>query len=178
MLIPKNAKRVFEWIIFDVYWRKQKLFDWTYSTFEWLKRNPSTVIIPITKDKKIIICKEIQPTYSDYLVHFFGWSCEWDETPIENAKRELLEESWMHSDNFIQIKKDDWWNSKFERFGYFFVAVDTHQIQKPKPDPWEDIEIIEYDLGFFIKNYKKIVTDKNTIWFIDKFILDELKKFL
>ena len=41
MVIPHNAKKVFNGILFDVYQWKQKMFDNSIKTFEMLKRKSS-----------------------------------------------------------------------------------------------------------------------------------------
>lgn len=176
MIIPKHAKSAFKWIVFDIYQWKQELFDGSFTTFEWIRRNPATIIIPITIDHKIVLCREIQPGHANYETHFFGWSCEDWEEYIQNAKKELLEEAWMSSDNFLEINKADRWNNKLERFAYYFLAIDAKKIQEPTPEPWEKIEVLTYDLDDFVSNYKNIITDSYQVWFVRDVLIEKLRE--
>ena len=53
--IPDNAKIVFNGILFDVYHWEQKMFDGTTRTFEAVRRIPTTQILAVTEQKKIVI---------------------------------------------------------------------------------------------------------------------------
>lgn len=65
--IPKHAKRVFKGIIFDVYQWKQKLFDGSFTTFEKIKRKSTVMVLPITKDGKIILTQQEQPLEGKFI---------------------------------------------------------------------------------------------------------------
>ncbi|KKT71448.1 MAG: NUDIX hydrolase [Candidatus Moranbacteria bacterium GW2011_GWF1_44_4] len=60
--LPKNAKRVFRGVIFDVWQWKQKMFDGSLATFEKIKR-PDTVNIVGVVGKRIIILRQKQPDW-------------------------------------------------------------------------------------------------------------------
>jgi hypothetical protein len=92
--IPSHAKKVFEGVIFDVYQWEQKMFDGSVETYEKLKRNGTVEIIAVTKDKKIIVLKESQPARSEF-TNLISGRIERGETPLETARKELLEEAGM-----------------------------------------------------------------------------------
>jgi ADP-ribose pyrophosphatase len=148
MKIPPEAKRVFKGIIFDVYHWQQKMFDGTEETFEMLKRVNTIEVIAI-KDGKICISHQSQPTKKDFY-SLFGGRGEEGEDPLTTAKRELLEESGMTSDNWKLYKsyhpfhKIDW-----EIFT--FIAKDCKKISEAKLDPGEKIEIKKLTFDEFIE---------------------------
>jgi ADP-ribose pyrophosphatase len=147
MQIPKEAKRVFKGIIFDVYQWQQKMFDGSTETFEMLKR-PNTVEVIAVKDGKICLSRQSQPTKKDFY-SLFGGRAEPCEEPLTTAKRELLEESGMTSDNwelyksFSPLHKTEW-------VIYTFIAKDCKKVAEPTPDPGEKIEPIELSFEEFI----------------------------
>lgn len=155
MAIPDNAKKVFSWINFDVYHYEQLMFDWTYKTFEKLKRNHSIDIIVVTENNKILILKESQPGREEFY-WIIWWSWEDNETPIKTAKRELLEETWLLCNDLELLLKSQN-SSRIEHFNYLFIAKNCTKIASQKLDSWEKIEIIECDWD----NFKNYVTKEN-----------------
>ncbi len=89
---PKDAKRVFQGQIFDVYQWKQKLFDGTEAVFEALRRPDTVSVIPITPEGKILIVHEEQPNKLP-VICFPGGRVESDEDIEVAARRELREET-------------------------------------------------------------------------------------
>jgi ADP-ribose pyrophosphatase len=143
MKIPPEAKRVFKGIIFDVYQWQQKMFDGSGATFEMLKR-PNTIGVIAIKDGKICVSVQSQPNHLDFY-SLFGGRAEENEEPLATAKRELLEESGLVSDNWGLYKsyrpaeKIDWEI-------YIYVARDCKKTEEMKLDSGEKIEMRE--LGF------------------------------
>ncbi len=136
---PKNAKLVFQGIIFNVYHWKQKLFDGSFATFEQLSRNDAVFVIPVSSDGQIIITKQNQPGRKSYYA-FPGGHMDSGETPFEAAKRELLEETgyaakkWKLLEASQPTSKADW-------AVYYFVAYGCEKQHEPKSDAGERIQV-------------------------------------
>ncbi len=137
--IPKNAKKVFGGIIFDVYQWQQKLFNGKFTTFEKLRRPDTVIIIAITDDKKIILVDEQQPGKA-FFVGNPGGRVDEGEDVIKAAERELLEETgykakeiklWFATNPHMKI---DWTI-------YFLIAKDCKKVADMHLDGGEKIKL-------------------------------------
>lgn len=166
MKLPSQAKRVFKGEIFDVYQWQQEMFDGSHQTFEMLKR-PATVEVIATKANKIFISHQSQPTKHDFY-SLFGGRVESDEEPGEAAKRELLEESGLKSDDWELLKvyepvhKIDWQI-------YLYIARNCEKVGEQNLDVGEKIEVIEVSFDEFIT-----LATSDTYWGAE-FMVDILK---
>ncbi len=91
-LLPPQAKRVFEGIIFDVYHWQQQLFDGSYTTFEMLKR-PDTIQVLAVRDNQLVILEEEQPGHPAFYGVPGGRHDQPAESELDAARRELREET-------------------------------------------------------------------------------------
>ncbi len=165
--IPENAKCVFKGVLFETWQWEQEMFDGTFQTFEMIRRGDCVTMLPITKDKKIIINFEEQPHRGNF-ISLPGGVVDRDENLLEAAKRELLEETGFESKNWeqwfvsdvLQSNKIEWWN-------YFFVARNCEKNSEVKFDPGEKIETKLFDFEEFLQ-----VTQE------DKFRNTEIKKLV
>ena len=137
--IPNNSKKVFSGIIFDVYQWEQELYDGSKQTFEMLKRNDTVVVIPITKENKIIITKQSQPRKKEFYA-FPGGRCNKNKDITDEAKRELLEETGYSSEEF-NLWKSFQNGSKFDWYIHFFIAKRCIKISEKSLDPGEKIKL-------------------------------------
>ena len=135
--LPKNAKRVFKGEIFEVWQWPQKTYDGSVETFEMLKRPDTAVVIPVVGDK-ILILTQAQPNRPKAFYSIAGGRRGKGETPLNAAKRELLEETGYVS--------RDWklWNSvdpvgKMVWTVYTYIARDCIFWQPPRPDAGEKV---------------------------------------
>lgn len=154
MTIPKEAKRVFKGVIFDVYQWEQEMFDGSRATFEALKRPYTVQVIPVM-DGRILLSYEEQPHYSRKYA-FLGGRTEEREEPLAAAKRELHEEAgidasiWEFYKTYIIGGKIDW-NI------YFYIAKNCQKVAEPHLDPGERIDVKAVSFEEFIN----VVTDES-----------------
>jgi 8-oxo-dGTP pyrophosphatase MutT (NUDIX family) len=147
--MPENAKRVFKGEIFDVYQWEQEGYDGKKRIFEKLKRLDSSLIIPITEDKKILLAKEEQPGKKPF-VTTVGGRVEENEDPLEAAKRELLEETGFESDDwclFTSVQS----TSKLDWAIYTFIAKDCHKVAEQNLDGAEKIKLLFVNFDEFVE---------------------------
>lgn len=148
MKIPEKAKRVFKGVIFDVYQWEQEMYDGSTATFEMLKR-PDTVLVIPTIDDKILITDQEQPDKKPFY-SLFGGRLDEGEEPMNGAKRELLEESGMVSEDWELWKTYEPF-SKMDWQVYMYIARNCKKVAEQKLDPGERITIRQVDIHQFIE---------------------------
>lgn len=146
--IPKNAKRVFEGVLFDVYQWEQEMFDGTKETFEKLKRPDTVVVFPVLPDGKIILTEQEQPGKIPF-IGAAGGRVDEGEDIISAAKRELLEETGYEAKEFIL------WDvqhptSKIDWVVYTFIAKGLKKVADLHLDAGEKIKLLPVTLNKLI----------------------------
>lgn len=146
--IPENAICVYKWKIFSTWQWEQEMFDWRIKIFEKVER-PDTIDIIATKNNKIIILEEKQP-WRDIFYGLVGWTCENNEEALDTAKRELLEETWMKSEEWEKFGSFRI-SSKLAYESHIFIARNCKKISDQKLDRWwEIIKIKEMEWKEFL----------------------------
>ncbi len=154
MKIPKQAKKVFTGKIFDIYQWPQKMFDGSIETYEMIRRNGTIEVIPVM-DNKIVLIYEQQPTLkASYSV--IGGRQEDKETPLQAAKRELLEETGLVSNDWELIKRF-YPHNKMDFKISRYIARNCKKVSEQNLDAGE--KIILKPVNF--KNFMNIITDEN-----------------
>jgi ADP-ribose pyrophosphatase len=147
MKIPSHATRVFKGVIYDVYQWEQELFDGTKKTFEALKRPNTVVVIPLLDDQ-VLYAHQEQPSHAPF-ISLFGGRAEEGEEPLVTAKRELLEETGLSSDEWQELRCYPA-QSKIEWNVYYFVARNCKKTDEAKLDGGEKITIKTTSLDNFL----------------------------
>ena len=150
--IPDNAKRVFAGKLFDTYQWPQRLYDNTEATFEAIRRPDSVNVLPITKEGKIILTQQEQPGMKPF-IGVLGGRVDGAESPLQAAKRELLEEAGLRAKRF------DLWDAthiaeKVDWVVWTFIAKDCSKVSTQNVDGGEKIGLIEVTFD----EYMDIVT--------------------
>ncbi|OGE76116.1 MAG: hypothetical protein A3C85_02435 [Candidatus Doudnabacteria bacterium RIFCSPHIGHO2_02_FULL_48_21] len=146
MKIPENAKRVFKGEVFEIYQWDQKMFDGSTKTFEMAKR-PDTVLVILTANGKILVAKEEQPNFKrDF--GFAGGKVDDGEEPLIAAKRELMEEAGMQSDDWELLKTYEPFN-RVDWNIHVFVARNAVKVREHSQESGEKIEFYEMDFDEF-----------------------------
>lgn len=142
---PKNAKKVFTGVIFDIYQWGQEMFDGSTATFEMADRKDSTIVIAEFEDK-FVMTKQEQPGRELFYSLVSGRIAR-NQTPEENAREELLEEARMETDDLRLIGE---WKSgaKLDYSIFIYVAKDCRRVESVNPDvAGEKIEsfLVDFD---------------------------------
>ncbi len=87
-----------------------------------------------------MLSRQQQAHRDDTFFSFFGGFLEEWEEPIDAAKRELMEESWMTSDNIFFLKRFE--KRGFNNYSNFFVAKNVYKVADQNLDSGERIEIV------------------------------------
>lgn len=156
MKIPEKAKRVFKGEIFEVYQWEQEMFDGTTAIFEALKRPDTIQIIP-TQRGKILLSHEEQPNKPRSYT-FLGGRQEEGEEPLTVAKRELLEEAGLESNDWELLKTYES-EGKIQWNTHFFVARNCQKVSEPRLDAGEKIDVFSTSWEEFLE-----IIDRDDFW--------------
>lgn len=155
MYIPKGAKHSFEGRYCDVFEYPQMAPDGkTPLIYESVVRRPTVHVIAI-KDRKICLSHERQAMLGSFYT-CFGGLLEKEEEPLEGAKRELLEESGLESDqweHYHTFKTGPFviWHA------HYFIAKNCRVVGEQNLDPGEDVHVEKYSF----EDWFDIVTGDN-----------------
>ncbi len=170
MPLPKNAKRVFKGIIFDVYQWPQKMFDSTVKTFERVIRR-NTVIVLATVGKKIVLLKQQQPGSPWYYDLVGGRVDNPEISPKEYARRELLEETGMEASSLSLYKKFPI-RGHVEYDIFLYIARDCKKVSEQNLDGGERITIEYRTLP------QLLAMAKQPDFFLNRAVIDHFLKAL
>lgn len=147
--LPKNAKQVYKGQIFEVYEWEQPEFDGNIATYELLTRSDTITVIPVTSDGKIILVEEEQP-HIPLTTKTIAGKVDPGETPIDAAKRELLEETGYSCQELIP-----WYQyqplHKIAWTVHTFIAKNCQKVSKQNLEGGERIKPILLDFDQFIE---------------------------
>lgn len=170
-------QKVFEGVIFSVHQWQQEMFDGSVETFERLSRPDTVAVIPLSGER-ILLAKELQPHWTEWTTGLFGGRVDPGEAPLDAAKRELLEETGLASDDWEllfserPVHKMDWTI-------HYYIARDCRTAAAPSHEPGERIEVLELDFDEFIGIAKReeFRSKGFTYWLLREIIEDRLEEF-
>ncbi|MCK5416453.1 NUDIX hydrolase [Candidatus Parcubacteria bacterium] len=148
-VIPDEAKKVFDGVIFDVYQWQQKMFDESYATFERLKRIDTAVVIPITNNGEVLILNQEQPQRGKFISLPAG-QLERNEDPKVGAARELLEETGYKAKE-LELWEIQQPHSKIDWKVYIYIGRGCEKIAKQNLDVGEKIEVLKVLIKEFVQ---------------------------
>lgn len=137
--IPKQARKVFKGIIFDIYQWPRKMYDGSIATWELLWRPDSVQVFSII-DNKILIEEQEQPGKKLIFSALPGGRVDEGEKPLGAAKREMQEETGYQAKKW-QLWKTRPMGHKTAATVHYYIARDCYQFQEQKVDSGEKIRL-------------------------------------
>lgn len=110
-------------------------------------------IVAITKNQEVVLVKQYRHGIQKTVLELPGGSMDsQDKSPLEAAKRELLEESGYTSSNLIETGIISPNSATHNNLIHCFLATDVELIADLKLDLTEEIEVLLLPLEELIKN--------------------------
>jgi len=114
--------------------------------FYYLDLSDWTVIVPVTKNKEIVMIKQFRVAAKKTFYEFPGGLIDKDETPIDAAKREMLEETGYDTKN-IKFLAEGYPIPAFQTSKCtLFLATDCTKKDVQKLDEAENIEVVLFSI--------------------------------
>ena len=111
-------------------------------TFTIVKMRDWAVILPITKEGKMVLVKQYRVGTQEVAYEFPGGALEEGENPVEGAERELAEETGFSGDFSTLCELSP--NPAFmDNICYLYLAENCEKTSGQNLDPFEDIEPVE-----------------------------------
>jgi ADP-ribose pyrophosphatase len=146
--LPEHATQVFKGVIFEVWQWEQELFDGTFATFEKLRRNDSSVVIPVLPNGKLLLVEDEQPGRG-MVFTFPGGEGETGEDPEVAARRELFEETGYEADTLTHLRSTQP-STKMAWTIHTYIARGCRKVAIPELDAGERITAREVTLDELI----------------------------
>ena len=102
----------------------------------------NVIIIPVLDDGRLVLVREYRYLNDKYGIQFPGGGIQVNESVVESAKRELLEESGYATDNFIKLGMFEPSVGLLKDMSHIFIANELTLLQKPKVEDFEQTEVI------------------------------------
>jgi ADP-ribose pyrophosphatase len=114
-----------------------------YLTFVGVK--DFVTIVPVKYNGEILMTRELAYPVNEVLLQFPEGECDYDETIIEAAKREFLEETGYEATTLELIGERLGHHRRSKMKGYVFLATGINKITNPKGDLEEgDIQTVSF----------------------------------
>lgn len=108
-------------------------------------------VIAITTDGHFVIERQYRHGIQKEVFELCAGACEKGESPIDAAKRELLEETGFGGGTWSMVGKYAPNPNSMNNWCYTFLAEGVHRIQTPTPEPTESIEVLEVTKADLLK---------------------------
>ena len=133
------------------------------STYLVYKDLPDSSVLIIVKDKKILLSKEYTYPLDDYLIQIPGGTLEINESPLDTAKRELLEETGYTAKNYEYLGFVLQNHRRSTAKMHYFLVTDLTQSMHQR-EPHEFIELEWFTLNKLNQDIKdNKVTHEGTL---------------
>lgn len=145
-------------IVFQKYSRKiekviYKLPNGEESDFYIKKEGSSVGILALTKDNQVILVRQFRPGPNEVIDDLPGGYVEKDESVVDAAARELLEETGFKGN--IEFVSSGWTCAYSTAIRNYVVATDCEKVADQTLDSTEFAEVVLVSLAEFKDNLKR-----------------------
>ncbi len=100
-------------------------------------------VVALTKNQEVVLVKQFRHGIQKTLLELPGGTTDpEDASPLAAIKRELLEETGFTGDTFTETGRLCPNPATHNNFLHSFLALDVDQVDKPRPDDTEQIDVV------------------------------------
>jgi 8-oxo-dGTP pyrophosphatase MutT (NUDIX family) len=113
-------------------------------------------VIALTKKREVVLVNQYRHGVKQVMLEIpAGIMDEQDESPLQAARRELLEETGYASDRFVEVGRVYPNPATHNNLTYSFLALDAEQVGKQSLDATEEIEVSLIPFDEFVSLAKR-----------------------
>lgn len=98
-------------------------------------------VLAITPDERMIIIRQYRHGSDEISIEIPGGIVDQGESPIEAARRELLEETGFDSSRLVELGRVRANPAFMTNWMYYVLALDVHPVGETSFDDWEEISM-------------------------------------
>lgn len=108
----------------------------------WIIIPSAAIVLAVTDDNKFLCFRQTKYAIEGTSLAPVGGMLEFDEKPLEAAKRELLEETGYESSNWVNLGSHILDPNRGIATMHLFLALNSKQVTEPNSDDLEDQELL------------------------------------
>ena len=108
----------------------------------WIVIPDAAIVLAVTEDEKFLCFRQTKYAVDGTALAPVGGMLEPNESPLEAAKRELLEEMGYESSNWVNLGSHILDPNRGVATMYLFLALKAKKVTEPNSDDLEDQELI------------------------------------
>lgn len=110
--------------------------------YYYAQTNGNVIVIPVLDDGRLVLVRQYRYLNGKYGVEFPGGGINKDESVLDAANREFLEEAGYKTDNLIKIGTFEPCVGLVKDTSHIFIANELTVVQEPKSAGMEHTEVI------------------------------------
>ncbi|TSC84781.1 MAG: ADP-ribose pyrophosphatase [Parcubacteria group bacterium Gr01-1014_13] len=102
----------------------------------------NVIVIPVLDDGRLVLVRQYRYLHEKNSIEFPGGGIHADESPVDAANREFLEETGYKTENLIKIGTFEPCIGMLKDISHIFIANELTEMQQPKSEGMEHTEVI------------------------------------
>ncbi|MBI1853793.1 MAG: NUDIX hydrolase [Planctomycetes bacterium] len=111
-----------------------------------LEAGPWVNVVPITPDGEIVLIEQYRHGIGEVTLEIPGGMVDPDESPMQAAGRELLEETGYRAEMIVSLGKSHPNPAILNNVLYTYLGAGAKKVAEPKLEAGEDISVVTYRL--------------------------------
>jgi ADP-ribose pyrophosphatase len=144
--VVKSTTQIYNGRIFDFVTENLKLPNGRDTEMAFIRHPGSIAVVPLLDDDTVVMELQYRHPVGEYLLEIPAGTLEPNESPIDCAKRELMEETGYHARELIELGKVHMIPAYSSEEIHVFIARDLKPAEQ-NLDPGEIIEVVTYPLA-------------------------------